>query len=59
MSGEYLLNGNYVIDVTGPRDVAGVTLEYTRDSSNAEQLTAAGPVPESLMLAVSNFKDYT
>ena len=55
MSGEYLLNGNYVIDVTGPRDLAGMTVEYTRDSSKAEQLTAVGPASEPLMLAVSNF----
>ena len=55
MSGEYLLNGNYVIDVTGPRDVAGMTVEYSGDSSKAEQLTAVGPASEPLMLAVSNF----
>ena len=53
-----MLNSNHVINVTGPRDVAGVTLEYTRDSSKAEQLTAAEPVKEPLMLAVNNFKGY-
>ena len=52
VSGEHVLNGNYVIDVTGRRDVAGMTFEYTRTDDGAEQLTAAGPVTQPLMVMV-------
>ena len=57
MSGENLLNGNFVIDAFGARDVMGSEVDYseTTDSSGhaVERITAVGPIAEGLTLMVS------
>ena len=46
-----------MIDLTGPRDLAGTSLNYTRsliNNSSAEHLAASGPTTQAVMLAVSD-----
>lgn len=50
-SGEYFLNGNYIIQWNGEYVAGGTTFYYER-SGNMENLTAPGPTKQPVMLQV-------
>ena len=52
----YLLNGNWRIDIPLPKEIAGTVFRYTRGkqaSDEAETLTADGPTNQPLFLVVN------
>ncbi len=58
MQGNYVLNGNWRIDLPLPRSIAGTVFRYTRGTEEdegedeAETLRADGPTNQPLFLAV-------
>lgn len=56
LQGNYLLNGNWRIDIPLPKEIAGTVFRYTRGkqaSDEAETLTADGPTNQPLFLVVN------
>ena len=57
LQGNYLLNGNWRIDLPLPKEMAGTVFKYTRGkqgSDEAETLTADGPTSQPLFLVVNH-----
>ena len=56
MDGVNLLNGNFVIDAFGTRDVMGTEVDYSEtidvNGNSAERISAEGPIGEGFMLMV-------
>ena len=56
MDGVNLLNGNFVIDAFGTRDVMGSEVDYSETTdvsgNSAERISAEGPIGEGFMLMV-------
>ena len=54
-SGEYYLNGQWSIDASGYKQIAGTSFQYTRGANptqTEETLTATGPTTEDIYLVV-------
>ncbi len=61
LHGQYLLNGNWKIDISQPRDIAGTTFEYDREahpSLGPETLSAPGPTNQPIFIVVSRFETF-
>ena len=58
MDGVNLLNGNFVIDAFGTRDVMGSEVDYSEttdvNGNSAERIRAEGPIGEGFMLMVES-----
>lgn len=52
-SGEYFLNGNYIIQWNGEYEAGGSTFYYER-SGNMENLTTPGPTKQPVMIQVGH-----